>query len=195
MPTGSICKTFLRTKLHGHPSNRYGAAGSQDHRAEGVRRRAWFFLRKLQRGASLPNRSSRASSSCRTTIRVRRKACCAACIIRSSMRRASWCVWSKARCSTWPSTSARARRISASGWACTLSVENHRQLWVPPGFAHGFVVLSESAQFLYKTTDYWFPEHERSIVWNDPGDRDRVADRLRAAACREGCGGQAARRC
>jgi dTDP-4-dehydrorhamnose 3,5-epimerase len=50
----------------------------------------------------------------------------------------------------------------------TLSEENHRQLWVPPGFAHGFVVLSESAQFLYKTTDYWYPEHERSIVWNDP---------------------------
>ncbi|MDR6477324.1 dTDP-4-dehydrorhamnose 3,5-epimerase [Paraburkholderia graminis] len=49
-----------------------------------------------------------------------------------------------------------------------LSEGNHRQLWVPPGFAHGFVVLSESAQFLYKTTDYWFPEHERSIVWNDP---------------------------
>jgi dTDP-4-dehydrorhamnose 3,5-epimerase len=49
-----------------------------------------------------------------------------------------------------------------------LSVENQRQLWVPPGFAHGFVVLSEAAQFLYKTTDYWFPEHERSIVWNDP---------------------------
>lgn len=48
-----------------------------------------------------------------------------------------------------------------------LSADNHRQLWVPPGFAHGFVVLSESAQFLYKTTDYWFPEHERSIVWND----------------------------
>ena len=49
-----------------------------------------------------------------------------------------------------------------------LSEENHRQLWVPLGFAHGFVVLSESAQFLYKTTDYWFPEHECSIVWNDP---------------------------
>jgi len=49
-----------------------------------------------------------------------------------------------------------------------LSAENNRQLWVPPGFAHGFVVISESAQFLYKTTDYWFPEHERSIVWNDP---------------------------
>ncbi|MBU9614018.1 dTDP-4-dehydrorhamnose 3,5-epimerase [Burkholderia multivorans] len=50
----------------------------------------------------------------------------------------------------------------------TLSADNHRQLWVPPGFAHGFVVLSEAAQFLYKTTDYWHPEHERSIVWNDP---------------------------
>jgi dTDP-4-dehydrorhamnose 3,5-epimerase len=49
-----------------------------------------------------------------------------------------------------------------------LSAQNHRQLWIPPGFAHGFVVLSDSAQFLYKTTDYWFPEHERSIVWNDP---------------------------
>ncbi|QSN60698.1 MULTISPECIES: dTDP-4-dehydrorhamnose 3,5-epimerase [unclassified Caballeronia] len=48
-----------------------------------------------------------------------------------------------------------------------LSEENHRQLWVPPGFAHGFVVLSETAQFLYKTTDYWYPEFERSIVWND----------------------------
>jgi dTDP-4-dehydrorhamnose 3,5-epimerase len=49
-----------------------------------------------------------------------------------------------------------------------LSAENHRQMWVPPGFAHGFVVLSESAQFLYKTTDYWYVEHERSIAWNDP---------------------------
>jgi dTDP-4-dehydrorhamnose 3,5-epimerase len=48
-----------------------------------------------------------------------------------------------------------------------LSVDNHRQLWVPPGFAHGFVVLSESAEFLYKTTDYWYPEHERSLLWND----------------------------
>ncbi len=49
-----------------------------------------------------------------------------------------------------------------------LSEENHRQLWVPPGFAHGFVVLSETAQFLYKTTDYWYQAHERSIVWSDP---------------------------
>ena len=50
----------------------------------------------------------------------------------------------------------------------TLNAKNHKQLWVPPGFAHGFVVLSESAEFLYKTTDYWYPEHERSLLWNDP---------------------------
>jgi len=49
-----------------------------------------------------------------------------------------------------------------------LTSENKRQLWVPEGFAHGFVVLSESAEFLYKTTDYWYPEYERSLLWNDP---------------------------
>ncbi|GGE92479.1 dTDP-4-dehydrorhamnose 3,5-epimerase [Massilia psychrophila] len=49
-----------------------------------------------------------------------------------------------------------------------LSGENKRQLWVPPGFAHGFVVTSESAEFLYKTTDYWAPEFERCILWSDP---------------------------
>jgi dTDP-4-dehydrorhamnose 3,5-epimerase len=49
-----------------------------------------------------------------------------------------------------------------------LSAENKRQLWVPEGFAHGFVVLSEFAEFLYKTTDYYAPEHERSIRWDDP---------------------------
>ena len=49
-----------------------------------------------------------------------------------------------------------------------LSGENRRQAWIPAGFAHGFVVLSEDAEFLYKTTDYWAPEHERCIAWNDP---------------------------
>ena len=49
-----------------------------------------------------------------------------------------------------------------------LSEDNHRQFWVPPGFAHGFVVLSDSADFLYKTTDYYAPAHERCIAWNDP---------------------------
>ncbi len=49
-----------------------------------------------------------------------------------------------------------------------LSADNQRQMWVPPGFAHGFLVLSETADFLYKTTDYYAPEHERCIAWNDP---------------------------
>lgn len=49
-----------------------------------------------------------------------------------------------------------------------LSADNKRQLWIPPGFAHGFVVLSDSADFLYKTTDYWVAQHERCVIWNDP---------------------------
>jgi dTDP-4-dehydrorhamnose 3,5-epimerase len=49
-----------------------------------------------------------------------------------------------------------------------LSEENHRQMWIPAGFAHGFLVLSEYADFLYKTTDYYAPEYERCILWNDP---------------------------
>lgn len=54
-------------------------------------------------------------------------------------------------------------------WAgAVLSADNKRQLWIPPGFAHGFLVLSDSADFLYKTTDYYAPEHERSLIWNDP---------------------------
>ncbi len=62
------------------------------------------------------------------------------------------------------------RRSSSSFGRWTgveLSAENQRQLWVPPGFAHGFLVLSESADFLYKTTEYYAPEHERCLAWND----------------------------
>lgn len=51
---------------------------------------------------------------------------------------------------------------------CELSAENKRQIWIPPGFAHGFVVLSEFAEVLYKTTDYYAPQYERCILWNDP---------------------------
>jgi dTDP-4-dehydrorhamnose 3,5-epimerase len=54
-------------------------------------------------------------------------------------------------------------------WVGTeLSEDNHRQFWIPPGFAHGFLVLSESADFIYKATDYYAPEHERCLIWNDP---------------------------
>ena len=52
--------------------------------------------------------------------------------------------------------------------ALELSAENKLMLWIPEGFAHGFSVLTETAEFLYKTTDYWFPEHERCIRWDDP---------------------------
>lgn len=83
-------------------------------------------------------------------------------------------------------------------WAgVELSAENHRQLWIPPGFAHGFLVLSDSADFLYKTTDYHAPAAERAIQWNDPqidirwplgaspptlSDKDSVAPPLRDSA-------------
>ncbi|HMV17759.1 MAG TPA: dTDP-4-dehydrorhamnose 3,5-epimerase [Zoogloea sp.] len=54
-------------------------------------------------------------------------------------------------------------------WAgVELSEENQRQVWIPPGFAHGFLVTSDSADFLYKTTDYYAPQHERCLLWNDP---------------------------
>jgi dTDP-4-dehydrorhamnose 3,5-epimerase len=79
--------------------------------------------------------------------------------------------------------------------AATLTAENRKQLWIPEGFAHGFAVLSESAEVLYKTTDYWAHQHERCILWSDPelsiawpmvGDtilsnRDRQAPPLSAA--------------
>jgi dTDP-4-dehydrorhamnose 3,5-epimerase len=76
-----------------------------------------------------------------------------------------------------------------------LSAENKRMMWVPPGFAHGFLVVSETAEFLYKTTDYYAPQHERCIAWNDPdigvawplagapslSAKDQVGKRLREA--------------
>lgn len=63
----------------------------------------------------------------------------------------------------------RRSSLTFGRWAgVILSAENKRMFWVPAGFAHGFVVLSDDAEFLYKTTDYYAPEHERSILWNDP---------------------------
>ena len=56
-----------------------------------------------------------------------------------------------------------------------LSAENKKQIWIPEGFAHGFMVLSDTAEFLYKTTDYWMPEFERSIVWDDSEHRHKMA--------------------
>jgi dTDP-4-dehydrorhamnose 3,5-epimerase len=81
--------------------------------------------------------------------------------------------------------------------ALMLSAENRTMLFIPPGFAHGFLVVSEAAEFLYKTTDYWFPEHERTLLWNDPAlgiawpggivpalaAKDAAGTPLAAAAC------------
>jgi dTDP-4-dehydrorhamnose 3,5-epimerase len=52
--------------------------------------------------------------------------------------------------------------------AAMLSAQNRHMLWIPPGFAHGFLVVSDAAEFLYKTTDYWYPQHERTLLWSDP---------------------------
>jgi dTDP-4-dehydrorhamnose 3,5-epimerase len=52
--------------------------------------------------------------------------------------------------------------------AIELSADNKKMLWIPPGFAHGFIAVSEAADFVYKTTDYWHPEHERTLLWSDP---------------------------
>jgi len=57
--------------------------------------------------------------------------------------------------------------------AVELSADNKRMLWIPPGFAHGFIVVSEAAEFMYKTTDYWYAEHERTLLWSDPALRIR----------------------
>ena len=79
----------------------------------------------------------------------------------------------------------------------TLSAENHRMVWVPPGFGHGFLVVSDAAEFLYKTTDYYAPEYERTIAWDDPdlaiawplagppalSAKDKVGVRFRDAQC------------
>ena len=62
----------------------------------------------------------------------------------------------------------RRSSVTFGQWVgCILSADNKRQLWIPPGFAHGFLTLSESAEFLYKTTDYYAPQHERCLLWND----------------------------
>lgn len=55
--------------------------------------------------------------------------------------------------------------------SCVLSAANQRMLWIPPGFAHGFLVMSDVAEFVYKTTDYWYSAHERTLLWNDPALR------------------------
>ena len=72
--------------------------------------------------------------------------------------------------------------------AVTLSADDARMLWVPPGFAHGFCVTSDSADFLYKTTDYWHAEHERTLLWNDPALRIAWPVRAPVLAAKDAAG-------
>ena len=83
-------------------------------------------------------------------------------------RRENSCAWSRAKSSTWPWTCA-AISPTLGRWAgALLSAANRRMMWIPPGFAHGFYVTTESAEFVYKCTDFYAPEHEVSMRWDDP---------------------------
>jgi dTDP-4-dehydrorhamnose 3,5-epimerase len=96
------------------------------------------------------------------------RACCAACITRSSIRRASCCGWCTGSVFD-VAVDLRKSSPTFGRWVgAMLSAENRRQLWIPPGFAHGFLALSDTAEVVYKITDYWYPEHERTLLWNDP---------------------------
>jgi dTDP-4-dehydrorhamnose 3,5-epimerase len=88
----------------------------------------------------------------------------------------------------------RRRSPSFGRWVgFELSEDNHRQLWIPPGFAHGFLVLSESADFLYKATQYYAPAHEKCLAWDDPQigiqwplqGLPKLSDKDRQAVCFE----------
>ena len=112
---------------------------------------------------------------------------CAAFTIKSIARRASWSGSSKARYSTLPSTCDDRHRRLAAGSAKSSQQKTGTSVWVPEGFGHGFLVLSDTAGFEYSCTDYYSPEHERHIRWNDPdigiewplpdGDAPRLSDK------------------
>ncbi len=99
-------------------------------------------------------------------------------------RRENSYAWCRVKSSTSRWTSARSSATFGRGVGVALSAANNRQLWVPPGFAHGFLVTGESAEFLYKTTDYWHPQFERTLAVERSGARHPLAHRRRLAAAR-----------
>ncbi len=107
-------------------------------------------------------------SSCRTISPVPAGERSAGCIFKESIRKRS-------SCRRWPAgfidvaVDVRRKSPHFGKWVATeLNDENHRQMYIPPGFAHGFCVLSDSADLYYKCTDFYYPQHERTLLWNDP---------------------------
>ena len=104
----------------------------------------------------------------KTISRFRAKKPCEGCTTSFPANRLSWCRCCKARFSMWRLTSAEGRRPSAVMFGVRLSGRNRRQLFIPQGFAHGFCVLSETALFAYKCSDFYAPDCDRGILWSDP---------------------------
>ena len=147
---------------------------------------SWNAARVRRRRASTP-------TFVQDNLRARAAACCAACTTSRARAGQAGARASRARSSTSRSTCAAARRLRPLGRRRAVGARTSGMLWIPPGFAHGFLVLSDDAEFLYKTTDYWHPEHERTLLWNDPAlGIDWPLDG-RADPRREGRGGRAAR--
>ncbi len=107
-------------------------------------------------------------SSFRTITRAPSSGPFGACICRSRTPRENWYGCRAAASSTWWSICARSSPSFGAWWGVELSADNHRMLWVPPGLAHGILVTSPSADFLYKCTDIYSPADERTLAWNDP---------------------------
>ena len=133
----------------------------------GFWRRARFFLRKLQSKSLSGSNRAGCRLSFRITIRKAPKTSCVVCTIKSSSRKANWCVSCRGEVFDVAVDIRKDSKTYGQWVGEILSAENKKQFWVPPGFAHGFLTLSDTAEFLYKTTDYYAPEHERAILWND----------------------------
>ena len=163
------------------------------HRADGLRRRARRLLRELEPARVRRARGARGALRAGQPFALRRGTCCAACTTRCSQPQGKLV---RVVAGEVFDVVVDLRRSSPTfgRWVGErLSAENRRMLWVPAGFAHGFLVLSDRAEFLYKTTDYYAPEHERTLLWNDPALGIAVAARGRAGAEAQGRRGHAAR--
>ena len=183
--TGSTCSTSSRTAGRSDEGRSHRAARGADHRAAGARRLPRLLLRVLPGRRATPRPASTGAVRSGQPLALGAGARCAGCTSRSRGRRGSW-----SRCSRGSvfDVAVDVRRGSPTfgRWVgVELLGERRCQLWIPPGFAHGFCVLSDSADFFYKCTELYAPEAERGIAWNDPDDRHPLAP-VRATALEQG---------